>query len=72
MSVAEPTIKRRDPLDLLAWDWRAALKREERSLSWLARHTERSESAVNKYARGVLTPPLDWLRAAAIALKVEV
>lgn len=54
--------------DLEAWDWKAALKREERSHEWLARRTDRSLSSVNAYAAGRLTPPLSWLRAAAAVL----
>lgn len=53
---------------LRAWDWKADLKREERSMSWLARHTQRSESAVNKYASGAIPTPIVWLRMAAAAL----
>jgi len=57
-----------DEPELRAWDWRAELKRQERSMSWLARHTQRSESAVNKYASGANPTPVAWLRHAAIAL----
>lgn len=54
--------------DLESWDWKAALKREERSLEWLARRTDRSTSTVNAYSAGRLTPPVSWLQAAAIVL----
>lgn len=54
--------------ELRAWDWRAALKREERSYEWLARRTERSASAVTKYGGGSQEPPIAWLRQAAIVL----
>lgn len=56
---------------LAAWDWRAELKRQERSYSWLARRTDRSESAVNKYASGRMVAPPEWLKAAAIVLGVD-
>lgn len=55
-------------VDLTTWDWKADLKREDRSLEWLARRTDRSTSAVNGYSAGRTTPPLEWLRAAAIVL----
>ena len=55
---------------LVAWDWRAELKRQERSYSGLARRTARSESAVNKYANGRLVPPVAWLESARIVLGV--
>jgi len=54
--------------ELLAWDWRASLRHEERSYEWLARRTERSASAVTKYGSGSQIPPVSWLRAAAIVL----
>lgn len=54
--------------ELRAWDWRAELERQERSIPWLARHTQRSESAVRQYASGVLSAPVKWLRMAAVTL----
>jgi hypothetical protein len=58
--------------ELRAWDWRSELKRQERSMSWLARHTERSESAVNKYASRSIPTPVSWLELAAAALGLGV
>lgn len=55
--------------ELQAWDWRAALEREERTIPWLARHTRRSESAVRKYASGASPTPIGWLRLAHGALE---
>lgn len=56
------------PDDLSAWDWKGELKRQERSLEWLARRTQRSTSAVNGYSSGRLTPPLAWLQMARSVL----
>lgn len=53
---------------LRAWDWRSELKRQERTVTWLARRTERSASAVHKYASGEMYPPLAWLRQVEIVL----
>lgn len=62
--------ERVQPVDdeLRAWDWRAELERQERSMVWLARHTGRSYSAVTKFAWGKLTPSVEWLRRAAQVL----
>lgn len=56
---------------LRSWDWRDELDRQERSFGWLARHTDRSASAVARYASGTLPTPDDWLIAAARQLDVE-
>lgn len=56
--------------DLRAWDWRAELERQERSMSWLAKHTGRTASAVYKFGSGELQPSIDWLKTAAAVLKV--
>ena len=53
---------------LRAWDWRAALRAEERSIPWLARQTARSPRTVFAYAEGLRRPPSSWLRAAADVL----
>lgn len=53
---------------LRAWDWRAALDERGAPLTWLARQTNRAAVTVYRYSDGSLTPPLDWLRAAARAL----
>ena len=55
---------------LRAWDWQAAAAAADRSLAWLARHTDRSDMQVYRYARGEQTPPVSWLLAAARALGV--
>jgi len=57
-------------IDLRTWDWKAELKRQERSQEWLARRTDRSSSAVNGYAQGRFPTPISWLEAAAIVLGV--
>lgn len=58
--------------ELRAWDWRAELERQERAagrrgsgMTRLARVTDRSVSAVYRYALGTLTPPEAWLRQVA-------
>lgn len=51
--------------ELRAWDWRAELERQDRGMTWLARRTDRSVSAVYRYAYGTLTPPESWLRDVA-------
>lgn len=57
--------------ELRRWDWRAELERAERGMTWLARKTERSVSAVYRYSDGSLTPPEAWLREVARLLGVE-
>ena len=57
-----------DEAELRAWDWRAALKADERSIPWLARRTNKAQRTVYGYARGELVPPLAWLREAAAVL----
>jgi len=58
--------------ELRAWDWRTELERQERGMTWLARKTERSVSAVYRYSLGTLTPPEEWLRTVARILGKEV
>jgi hypothetical protein len=41
-------------------------------MTWLARHTDRSASAVYRYSDGSLTPPESWLRDVARLLGVDV
>ncbi len=57
--------------ELRAWDWRSELDRQERGMTWLARKTDRSVSAVYRYSDGSLTPPESWLRDVARLLGVE-
>jgi hypothetical protein len=57
--------------ELRAWDWRAELTKQDRGMTWLARKTERSVSAVYRYSDGSLTPPESWLREVAQLLGVE-
>ena len=61
-----------DEAELRAWDWRAALKADERSIPWLAKRTSKSQRTVYGYSRGELVPPLAWLREAAAVLGKEV
>jgi hypothetical protein len=58
----------RTDADLRAWDWRAELRAQERSVPWLARRTNRSDQMVYKYALGRLPTPIAWLRDAARVL----
>jgi hypothetical protein len=67
--VRQPTASSPTDEELRAWDWRAELTLNERSMPWLARHTQRSESAVRKYASGENPTPIQWLRMAAAALR---
>lgn len=62
---ADPTV---DEAALRAWDWKAALAADERSIPWLARKTHRSDRAVYGYSRGEFVPPLEWLAKAAAVL----
>jgi hypothetical protein len=54
---------------LRAWDWRADLKADERSIPWLARKTGAPQRTVYAYAYGEVRPPLSWLREAYRILK---
>lgn len=54
---------------LRAWDWRADLKADERSIPWLARKTGTSQRTVYSYAYGEVRAPLPWLREAYRVLK---
>ena len=51
--------------DLRAWDWRADLKADERTIPWLARQTGRAQNTVYLYAWGKATPTIEWLREVA-------
>ena len=54
---------------LRAWDWRADLKADERSIPWLARKTDTPSSTVYSYSNRTHQPPLEWLRTAYRVLK---
>lgn len=54
--------------ELRAWDWRAALAADDRSIPWLARKTDRSDRTVYSYAYEQRRPPIAWLRSAAQVL----
>lgn len=58
----------RDEAELRAWDWRAALKDDDRTVPWLARKTKRAQTTVYRYSYGTLTPPVEWLREVAVLL----
>ena len=49
---------------LRTWDWPGQLGQQERSFGWLGRKTDRSQSAVSRYAHGSLSTPIEWLRDA--------
>lgn len=63
-----PELLPNDEAELRAWDWRAALKADERSIPWLARRTGKSVRTVYGYSRGEFPIPLSWLRDAAAVL----
>jgi hypothetical protein len=54
--------------ELRAWDWRAELKRQDRSIPWLARQTDRADQTVYQYSSGATRPSLAWLRDVARVL----
>lgn len=54
---------------LRAWDWRADLKADERSIPWLARKTGKPTRTIYAYAYGEIRAPLAWLREAYKVLK---
>jgi hypothetical protein len=60
-----------DEAELRAWDWRAALRADDRTIPWLARQTDRAQRTVYGYAYGTATPPLEWLQAAARVLRKD-
>ena len=61
-----------DEAELRAWDWKAALKADERSIPWLAKRTSKAQRTVYGYSRGELVPPIEWLREAAAVLRKDV
>ena len=50
------------------FDWMTELRKQERSILWLARRTNRSRNSVYAYAWGKRKPPASWLQSAAKAL----
>jgi hypothetical protein len=60
------------PTDLAGWDWLAELRRQDRSIPWLARRTDRSQQMVYHYAHGKRPVPAKWLEMAAIVLGKDV
>jgi hypothetical protein len=57
---------------LRAWDWKAELAAQDRTVIWLARRTDRNYQQVYRFARGDQQPDLDWLKAAALVLSTVV
>ena len=55
-------------VDLRGWDWHRELQRQERGIPWLARKTDTHYKAIYRYKWGHAVPPIEWLRAAALAL----
>jgi hypothetical protein len=51
--------------ELRQWDWRSELRRQERSVPWLARQTNRADQTVYQYASGSTRPSLAWLAKVA-------
>ena len=70
LEAASPTTP--DEEALRAWDWKADLDADERSIPWLARKTDRADRTVYGYSRGEITPTIDWLRAAWRVLRGRV
>lgn len=62
---------RLDDESLRSWNWRAALKAEERTIPWLARKTDRAQRTVYGYAYKQLPAPIEWLRAVAEVLRKD-
>lgn len=58
--------------ELRAWDWRADLKADERTIPWLARQTNRSQNTVYLYSWGKVKPQIEWLREVARILGKDV
>jgi hypothetical protein len=53
-------------------DWRTALKKQGRSITWLAIATDRPRRSLYAYSQGTMRPTAEWLAAASLALGVEV
>lgn len=53
-------------------DWRAVLKAQGRTLSWLAKATGRPRRTIYAYSQGQLRPTEEWLAKVSEALGVEV
>lgn len=67
------THERTVPIDdteqaLRAWDWKAELDRQDRTVIWLARQTGRNYQQVYRFAKGDQVPDLAWLKDAALIL----
>jgi hypothetical protein len=54
--------------ELRAWDWRAELREQGRTIPWLAAKTGRPQNSVYTYAYGTNKPTLEWLRDVARVL----
>lgn len=65
-----PEVRQVTDAELLAWDWRAALKANDRSPAWLARKTGHNYRAVYRYWHGQLEAPIAFLRSAMAVLEV--
>lgn len=52
--------------------WRAVLRQQGRTITWLAQATDRPRRSIYAYARGDMRPTAEWLAAASRALGVEV
>lgn len=63
-----PEVQQVSDAELRAWDWRAELKRADRSPAWLARKTAANYRAVYRYWHGELEAPIAFLRSAAAVL----
>jgi transcriptional regulator with XRE-family HTH domain len=51
--------------DLAAWDWRAELRAQGRSVAWLARRLDVAQVTLHRYANGSRKPSTPFLRAVA-------
>lgn len=63
-----PEVRQHTDAELLAWDWRATLRANDRSPAWLARKTGQHYRAVYRYWHGQLEAPIAFLRSAARVL----
>lgn len=52
--------------------WRAVLKAQGRTITWLAEQTGRPRRSIYGYAQGQMKPTREWLDAASRVLGVEV
>lgn len=57
--------------ELRAWDWPAELRRQDRTVIWLARRTGTAYRTAYRYRAGDQPPTIEFLRSAAAILGVS-